>query len=215
MEQGNSASLAVMRTIDDYPPGLIGTIAALFGRSIAASHGVNWTLDAMIAEQHCEFFRRFDPKRDRVWVAMDQGIPRGGLTIEGPRPDAGRESARLRFLSSMRGSAAGAWGVRCSQKLCATVENSSMGVCTSLLCRGSTLRCGSTVNRAFRSCPRALVLFTEADGRSRRGSGEHSNEEQFLAGNVSPFPLPTLRLTHSTDSKNIAAQLSFFFQNEH
>jgi GNAT superfamily N-acetyltransferase len=98
MEGGRSATVKVMRTIDDYPPGLIGTIAALFGRCIAASHGVDWTLDVMIAEQQCEFFRRFDPERDRVWVAMDQGVPQGGLTIEGPRPSAGQESARLRFF---------------------------------------------------------------------------------------------------------------------
>ncbi|HEY3786266.1 MAG TPA: hypothetical protein VGL55_13365 [Steroidobacteraceae bacterium] len=34
-----------------YPPGLIGTVGSLFGRCIAASDGVDWTLDWMIAEQ--------------------------------------------------------------------------------------------------------------------------------------------------------------------
>lgn len=94
----NQVTIAEIRTLADYPPGLIGTIAALFGRSIAASHGVDWTLDAMIADQQCEFFRRFDPARDRVWVAMDQGVPKGSLTIEGPRPEEGRQAARLRFF---------------------------------------------------------------------------------------------------------------------
>lgn len=61
-------SIKVMRSITEYPPGLLGVISALFGRSIAASHGVDWTLDAMIAEQQCEFFRRFDPELDRVGV---------------------------------------------------------------------------------------------------------------------------------------------------
>lgn len=88
--------IKAIRNVDDYPPGLIGTVTALFGRSIAASHHVDWTLDAMIAEQQVEFFRRFDPTLDRVWAAMERSVPLGALTIDGPRP--GRESARLRFF---------------------------------------------------------------------------------------------------------------------
>ncbi|HJT69765.1 MAG TPA: GNAT family N-acetyltransferase [Terriglobales bacterium] len=91
-------TVAVVRKMEDYPAGLLGTIASLFGRSIAQSHRVDWTLDLMIAEQQCEFFRRFDGNRDRVWAVMDGGIPRGGLTIDGPRPETGRQSARLRFF---------------------------------------------------------------------------------------------------------------------
>ena len=103
-------TVLVVRTISDYPPGLIGTVAALFGRSISASHGVDWTLEAMVAEQQCEFFRRFRPDHDRVWVAMESGIPRGALTIEGPTPEDGREAARLRFFildDSLRGRGLG------------------------------------------------------------------------------------------------------------
>lgn len=62
----NSTTILVIQSINDYPPGLIGTVAALFGRTIAASHGVDWTLDAMIAEEQSKFFSRFDPGRDRV-----------------------------------------------------------------------------------------------------------------------------------------------------
>jgi ribosomal protein S18 acetylase RimI-like enzyme len=98
IEPVSGVAVIAMRTMAEYPPGLIGTIASLFGRSIAASHGVDWTLDAMIAEQQCEFFRRFDGHRDRVWAAMDGNVPRGGLTIDGPRREAGRQSARLRFF---------------------------------------------------------------------------------------------------------------------
>jgi GNAT superfamily N-acetyltransferase len=100
--------LKVVCTLADYPPGLIGTVSALFGRHVSASHGVNWTLDAMIAEEQCEFFRRFDPERDRVWVPMEGAVPKGGLTIEGPRSH--RESARLRFFildESLRGQGIG------------------------------------------------------------------------------------------------------------
>ena len=103
-------TILVMRSIDDYPPGLIGTVTALFGRTIAASHGVDWTLDAMIAEQQCEFFRQFDPSRDRVWIALEGGCPRGALTIEGPRPERERQAARLRFFildESLRGHGLG------------------------------------------------------------------------------------------------------------
>jgi ribosomal protein S18 acetylase RimI-like enzyme len=98
LETAGNVTITAMRSIDEYPPGLIGTIASLFDRSIAATHGVDWTLDVMIAEQQCEFFRRFDAQRDRVWVAMDGNIPRGGLTIDGPRSETGRHSARLRFF---------------------------------------------------------------------------------------------------------------------
>jgi GNAT superfamily N-acetyltransferase len=92
----------------EYPPGLLGAISSLFGRSIAISHRVDWTLDAMIAEGQCEFFRRFDPAYDRVWAVMDGATPKGGLTIEGPRPP--NESARLRFFilhESLRGQGLG------------------------------------------------------------------------------------------------------------
>lgn len=98
LEIAGNVAITAMRSIEEYPAGLIGTIATLFGRTIAASHGVDWTLDAMIAEQQCEFFRRFDADRDRVWVAMHGDAPRGGLTIDGPRPETGRHSARLRFF---------------------------------------------------------------------------------------------------------------------
>jgi GNAT superfamily N-acetyltransferase len=91
-------SVTTMCSLDEYPPGLIGVVTALFGRCIAASHYINWTLDVMIAEQQCEFFRRFDPTRDRVWIALEEGVPRGALTIDGPRIESGREFARLRFF---------------------------------------------------------------------------------------------------------------------
>lgn len=99
-----------IRSMDEYPPGLIGNVSSLFGRTIAASHGVDWTLDAMIAEQQCEFFRRFDGRLDRVWAVMHRNEPRGGLTIEGPRTDETPRSARLRFFildDSLRGRGLG------------------------------------------------------------------------------------------------------------
>ncbi|KAA6459098.1 GNAT family N-acetyltransferase [Acidobacteria bacterium AB60] len=105
-----TTTILVMRSMEDYPPGLIGTISALFGRTISASHGVNWTLDAMIAEEQCKFFRRFDPRRDRVWVAMENGAPRGALTIDGSQPEGGDGAARLRFFildESLRGRGLG------------------------------------------------------------------------------------------------------------
>lgn len=73
----NSITILEIHSVDDYPAGLIGTVSALFGRTIAASHGVDWTLDAMIAEEQSQFFRQFDPNRDRVWVAMKKKLPKG------------------------------------------------------------------------------------------------------------------------------------------
>jgi GNAT superfamily N-acetyltransferase len=110
-----------MKSMKDYPPGLIGVVSALFGRTISASHRVDWTLDAMIAEQQCEFFRRFDPERDCVWIAMSGGVPRGALTIDGPRPETGRQSARLRFFildESLRGRGLGRVMVAAALQFC-------------------------------------------------------------------------------------------------
>jgi GNAT superfamily N-acetyltransferase len=124
MEKGlefGEASLAVMRSLSDYPPGLIGTVATLFGQTMARTHGVDWTLDAMIAEQQCEFFRRFDSARDRVWVAMINGQPRGALTIDGPRPELQREGARLRFFildHSLRGYGLGRTMLTAAMEFC-------------------------------------------------------------------------------------------------
>lgn len=115
------ATIKTMKCLADYPPGLIGTITSLFGRCIAASHGVDWTLDVMIAEQQCEFFRRFDSARDRVWAAMVKDVPRGGLTIEGPRPENGKDSARLRFFildESLRGLGLGRTMVAEAMRFC-------------------------------------------------------------------------------------------------
>jgi GNAT superfamily N-acetyltransferase len=110
-----------MTSIRDYPPGLIGVVSALFGQTISASHGADWTLDAMIAEQQCEFFRRFDPERDCVWIAMSNGGPRGALTIDGPRTEIARGAARLRFFvldDSLRGRGLGRFMVAEAIRFC-------------------------------------------------------------------------------------------------
>src|SRR5215467_7324919 len=106
MQAADEIIVKAIHGMDQYPPGLIGVVSSLFGRTIAASHGVDWTLDAMIAEQQCEFFRRFDGRLDCVWAAMRGNVPLGGLTIEGPRAKATPRSARLRFFildESLRG----------------------------------------------------------------------------------------------------------------
>ena len=123
MSDHESVIIEPMCTMNDYPPGLIGTVANLFGRYIARTHHVDWTLDAMIAEQQCEFFRRFIPDCDRVWVATRGRTVCGSLTIDGPRPEAGRPAARLRFFildESVRGCGVGrqmlSYGMRFSQE---------------------------------------------------------------------------------------------------
>lgn len=117
----NSTTILVIRSLNDYPPGLIGTVSALFGRTIAASHGVDWTLDAMIAEEQSRFFNRFDPERDRVWVAMEDNSPKGALTIEGPREENGQDAARLRFFildESLRGRGLGRSMMAAAMRYC-------------------------------------------------------------------------------------------------
>lgn len=121
MQPQGQVTVRVMKTLAEYPPGLIGTVTALFGSGIAASHGVDWTLEAMIAEKQCEFFRRFEPQHDRVWVAMEGERPVGALTIEGPRPEAGEEAARLRFFildPSLRGRGLGRAMMRQAMQFC-------------------------------------------------------------------------------------------------
>jgi hypothetical protein len=38
-------TILAIRSTTGYPPGLIGTVTAFFERTIAASHGVVWTLE--------------------------------------------------------------------------------------------------------------------------------------------------------------------------
>jgi len=116
-----ATSILEMRSMAEYPSGLIGTISALFGKSISQSHGVDWTLDAMIAEQQCAFFRRFNGNLDRVWIVMQSGWPKGALTVDGPRLDEGREAARLRFFilhESLRGRGLGASMLSAAMQFC-------------------------------------------------------------------------------------------------
>lgn len=116
-----STSILVMRSMAEYPPGLIGTVSALFGRTIASSHGVDWTLDVMIAERQCEFFNRFDRDRDRVWIAMKDNLPKGALTIDGPRSETGGDAARLRFFildESLRGCGIGKAMLAAAMQFC-------------------------------------------------------------------------------------------------
>lgn len=121
MTCGSGPVVMTIQTMRDYPPGFVGVISALFGRHLALSSGTDWTFDLMIAEQQCEFFRRFDPSLDRVWVAMDQQMARGGITIDGPRPEAGREFARLRFFildESLRGLGLGRTMIAQAMQFC-------------------------------------------------------------------------------------------------
>jgi hypothetical protein len=63
--KGNGDSMVTilaMRSMTGYAPGVIGTVTALFCGTIAVNPGVDWTLEAMIAAQQCEFFRRFPKK---------------------------------------------------------------------------------------------------------------------------------------------------------
>jgi GNAT superfamily N-acetyltransferase len=160
LEAAGNVTITAMRNIDEYPPGLIGTIASLFGRSIAATHGVDWTLDVMIAEQQCEFFRRFDAQRDRVWVAMHGNIPRGGLTIDGPRSETDRHSARLRFFildEDLRGHGLGRRMVSEAMRFCQEKRYERVYLTT---LPGLDAVCTSIRSKALRSYQRPPALFT-------------------------------------------------------
>jgi GNAT superfamily N-acetyltransferase len=91
-----------------YIPGSIGRISELHGTYYHNHWGFGLYFEAKVATELSEFFRRYDKKRDGIWMAAVNGRIEGSVAIDGV--DAEKEGAHLRwFIVSdvLRGKGAG------------------------------------------------------------------------------------------------------------
>lgn len=91
-----------------YLPGCIGRITQLHARFYAAQSGFGVDFEAQVATGLAGFCSRFDPHRDGLWLAMQDGEVQGSIAIDGLKADT--EGAHLRWFivaEALRGAGAG------------------------------------------------------------------------------------------------------------
>ncbi|HTQ77229.1 MAG TPA: GNAT family N-acetyltransferase [Burkholderiales bacterium] len=87
-------------------PGDLGRVVALHGELYAREFGYDTTFEALVAEIVAGFRRRFDPRRERAWIAVRGGEVVGSVFLVAQS----RTTAKLRLLiihPSARGESLG------------------------------------------------------------------------------------------------------------
>jgi ribosomal protein S18 acetylase RimI-like enzyme len=74
--------------------GDLGQIVALHGQIYAEEHGFGLGFEAYVMESLVEFYKQYDPQKDKVWVVEDQKRIVGFLLLM-HRPD---NQAQLRYF---------------------------------------------------------------------------------------------------------------------
>lgn len=74
--------------------GDLGQIAALHGKIYAEEHGFGLGFEAYVMESLVEFYKQYDPQKDKIWVVEDQKRIVGFLLLM-HRPD---NQAQLRYF---------------------------------------------------------------------------------------------------------------------
>lgn len=82
--------------VHGYRPGAIGAIVALHGRQYSASHGFDHVFEAKVARGLGDFLCRYQPARDRLWLALRGAAILGSLVVDGS--EHGGEKAHLRWF---------------------------------------------------------------------------------------------------------------------
>ena len=77
-----------------HEPGDIGWIIHRHGVVYSQEYGFDETFEALVAEILVQFIHQHDPKRERVWIAEQDGERVGSVMIV----DAGEQAAQLRLL---------------------------------------------------------------------------------------------------------------------
>ena len=77
-----------------HKPGDIGWIIHRHGVLYAEEYGFDETFEALVADILARFIQHHDPKRERLWIAEQDGERIGSIMIV----DAGEETAQLRIL---------------------------------------------------------------------------------------------------------------------
>lgn len=75
-------------------PGDLGQVSALHGKIYFEEHGFGLGFEVYVMESLLEFYRQYDPARDKVWVVESQGKMVGFLLLM-HRPD---NQAQLRYF---------------------------------------------------------------------------------------------------------------------
>ena len=75
-------------------PGDLGTIVRLHGRLYAAEYGYGISFEAYVASGISEFYRNYDPQKDRLWICEHHGSIVGTLLLM-HRPN---RAAQLRYF---------------------------------------------------------------------------------------------------------------------
>lgn len=78
----------------DLRPGDIGYIVYLHGRLYKEECDYGIGLEAYVAEGLAEFYKQYDPKRDRVWICEFEGRIVGFLALM----HRDKETAQLRYF---------------------------------------------------------------------------------------------------------------------
>lgn len=75
-------------------PGDLGQAAFLHGKIYAEEHGFGQGFEAYVMESLLEFYRQYDPAKDKVWV-VEKGKKMGGFLVLMHRPE---NQAQLRYF---------------------------------------------------------------------------------------------------------------------
>jgi len=75
-------------------PGDLGRVVQLHGELYTREFGYDWTFEALVAEIVAQFARDFDPRRERAWIAEQNGRVVGSIFLV----SKGRTTAKLRLL---------------------------------------------------------------------------------------------------------------------
>ena len=105
------------RIVPGYLPGAIGTMVALQARTYAA-YDFGAIFESNRARDIGEFFGRFDPARDGLWLVVDHGAILGSIVIDG---SSGPRTGHLRWLildESLRGTGIGRQMVETAMAFC-------------------------------------------------------------------------------------------------
>lgn len=93
---------------EGYRTGCIGRIAQLHADHYAASNGFGVEFEVRVARELADFFTAYQPRRDGLWLAIDDDNIEGSIAIDSTR--ATDEGAHLRWFitsNALRGEGMG------------------------------------------------------------------------------------------------------------